>query len=479
MHQSSRRCFLKRVGLGAAACMGTGWRAAHADDGPSAIPPNVLFIFTDDQREDTIGALGNPHIRTPHLDALAGEGVVFNNAYCMGGFSGAVCMPSRMMTLRGRSWFSVRDLPPGFPNLAASMNAGGYETFFLGKMGNTDPEVQEQFSRCGYVMPQRHEGALPKNADELVRREGIPGAHIAEGAMEFLRGRDRTRPFFMYLAGPEPHDPRVAPQAYLDMYDEAALPLPANYLPYHPFNNGELLIRDEQLAPWPRTEPEIRRHLRDYYAVITHMDEQIGRIFQVLKDLGEYDNTLIVFSSDQGIAIGSHGLMGKQNLYEHSMGVPLIFAGPGIPKGKRVDAFAYLFDVFPTLCALTGVPVPPGLDGISLAPVIRGEQEAVRDSIFLAYRDVQRAVRQGPWKLIRYPQVDKTQLFNLAEDPAETKDLAADAAYAGKVAELLQIMEQQQTRYGDRQPLRAPSPQEAAVTLDFFAQSHPKQGARR
>lgn len=474
MHDSSRRCFLKSLGLGAAAC--AGWGSAGAGDMPAGRRPNILFILTDDQREDTIAALGNPHIRTPNLDALAGRGVVFTNAYCMGGFSGAVCMPSRMMTLRGRSWFSVRDLPPGFPNLAASMKAGGYETYFLGKRGNTDPEVQAQFSTCAYVKPERAGGAESKNADEEVRREGTPGKHIAEGAISFLRGRDRTRPFFMYLAGPEPHDPRVAPQAYLDLYDEAALPLPSNFMPYHPFDNGELLIRDEQLAAWPRTEQEIRRHLRDYYAVITHMDEQIGRIVQALRDLGEYDNTLIVFSSDQGIAIGSHGLMGKQNLYEHSMGVPLIFAGPGIPEGKRADAFCYLFDVFPTLCGLAGLPIPEGLDGVSLAPVIQGNQDSIRDTVFLAYRDVQRAVRQGPWKLIRYPQVDVTQLFNLADDPGETRDLAADAAHADKVRGLLQAMEQQQALYGDRLALHVDAPKPAVAPPEYFKQAGAKQG---
>ncbi|MCX5769490.1 MAG: sulfatase-like hydrolase/transferase, partial [Candidatus Hydrogenedentes bacterium] len=387
--------------------------SAHADSKRS----NVLFILTDDQREDTVGALGNPHIRTPHLDELARGGVVFSNAYCMGGFSGAVCLPSRMMVLRGRSWFSVRDLPPGFGNLPSSMKSAGYQTFHVGKMGNTDTEVQALFEESHYVKPKQHKGPLPENCDELVRREGLPGEHVADSAIDFLGRRDKSRPFFMYVAGPEPHDPRVAPKEYLDLYDVDKIPLPPNFLPRHPFDNGELEIRDEQLAAWPRTEREIRQHLRDYYAVITYMDGQFGRIFKALKDCGEYENTIILFSSDQGIAIGSHGLMGKQNLYEHSMGVPLIFSGPQIPRGKRVDAFAYLFDVFPTLCELVGAPAPAGIEGKSLAPVIRGEQDSVRNTIFLAYRDVQRAVRVGPWKLIRYPKVNKTQLFNLDIDP--------------------------------------------------------------
>jgi arylsulfatase A-like enzyme len=144
----------------------------------------------------------------------------------------------------------------------------------------------------------------------------------------------------MYLAGASPHDPRVAPKEYLDRYDLNRIPLPRDFAPFHPFDNGNLLGRDERLAPWPRTEAEILRHLRDDYAVVTYQDEQIGRIFRTLKEIGENDNTIIVFSADQGVAIGSHGLMAKQNLYEHSMCVPLIFASPGQRGAHRAAAGA-------------------------------------------------------------------------------------------------------------------------------------------
>ncbi len=464
-----RRSFLKTVGAGAAALGVSG--VAHVDKA-AATRPNVLFIFTDDQREDTVAALGNPHIQTPNLDALAREGVVFTNAYCMGGFSAAVCLPSRMMTLRGRSWFHVRDLPKGFPNFAKSMNEAGYLTYHLGKMGNTDTEVEKQFAENLYVRPKRTQVPENANADEQVRKEGVPGEVVADGAIEFLRNRDRSKPFFMYLSGPEPHDPRIAPKEFLERYDPDAIPLPPNFLPYHPFDNGELLIRDEKLAPWPRTASAIREHLRDYYADITCMDEQFGRIFQTLRDLGDYENTIIVFSSDQGIAIGSHGLMGKQNLYEHSMGVPLIIAGPGIPKDRRADAFAYLFDVFPTVCDLVGAPIPDGVEGKSLAPVLHGTRDAVRDTILLAYRDVQRAIRRGKWKLIRYPQIDKNQFFDLEADPYETHDLAGDPKQAGRIKKLLKLMTEQQRQFGDTLPLTSDHPHSAAVELDYFTKTN-------
>ena len=454
----TRRAFLQAVGLGAAAFAARGARGA----GPGAKKPNVLFIFTDDQREDTIGALGNPHIHTPNLDALVRSGTAFTNTYCMGGFSGAVCLPSRMMMLRGRSWFSVRNLPKGFPNFPTSMNEAGYETCHLGKKGNTDRQVHTFFAHNTYVS-----------------RGPEPGKPQADGAIEFLRSRKRDKPFFLYLSGPAPHDPRVAPKEYMDRYDAARIPVPPNFMPFHPFDNGEMTIRDERLAPWPRTETEIRRHLRDYYAMITHLDAQLGRVFQALKDTGDYDNTIIIFASDQGIAVGSHGLMGKQNLYEHSMGVPLIFSGPGIPKGRKADAFAYLFDVFPTVCDLVGAPVPKGLEGKSLAPILRGHAQGVRDTVFLAYRSAQRAVRRGRWKLIQYPQINTTQLFDLADDPAETKNLASNPAHAGTVKELMAIMAEQQKLFRDTVPLKSDAPRQGKVDLRFFERQPARQRERQ
>ncbi len=420
----------------------------------------MLFLLTDDQRQDTIHALGNPVIQTPNLDALVRSGVTFQNAYCMGGFSAAVCLPSRMMMLRGRSWFSVREQPETAPNFPRSMNEAGYLTYHLGKRGNEDLRTHKAFAVNQYVEPD----------DEAERLDGKPGKQVADRTIAFLKEwkRNARQPFFLYLAGPAPHDPRVAPPEYLARYDPDRIPLPVNYLPFHPFDNGEMFIRDEKLAPWPRTQQEIRRHLRDYYADITHLDGQIGRIFQCLREIGEYDNTIIVFTSDQGIAIGSHGLMGKQNLYEHSMRPGLIFAGPGIPRNRRVEAFAYLFDVYPTVCDLVGAPIPASLEGRSLAPVTRGETSGVRDTIVLAYRDVQRAVRRGRWKLIRYPKIDRNQLFDLQTDPEETRDLAGEPAHAARIRELLETMRAQQKLYGDTAPLTVESPRRGEVSLEFF-----------
>jgi arylsulfatase A-like enzyme len=427
--------------------------AARTDAAEGGKHPNVLFLFTDDQRADTIAALGNPAIQTPNLDRLARAGFVFDNAYCMGSTMPAVCLPSRTMLLSGRSLYHLQNnKAPSFPR---TLGEAGYVTYHHGKRSNTPLQIHKDFQHSHYLN------------DDQDRTSGFPGKPIADDAIAFLKEWKKDKPFFMYLAFANPHDPRVVNPEYRGKYDEAKLPLPRNYRPFHPFNNGELLVRDEKLAPWPRTPETVRKHLADYYGVVTYLDHQIGRILQALRETGEYDNTIIVFSSDHGLAVGSHGLFGKQNLYEDGMRVPLLFAGPGIPKGRSA-AFAYLFDLYPTVCDLAGVKVPSGLDGRSLAPVIRGQTKGVRDTLFLAYRNVQRAVRQGDWKLIRYPQVDRTQLFDLRNDPHELKDLAADPAHAAKVKELLALLQMRQAEFGDTQPLTVPNPGKAEIDLSFF-----------
>jgi arylsulfatase A-like enzyme len=431
----------------------------------AASPPNVLFLLTDDQRADTIAALGNDHIHTPNLDRLVREGFAFRNAYCMGGTQPAVCMPSRTMIHSGMSLFRLEGVEQR-PQLPVTFREAGYETWLLSKNGNTPHNLHNAFEHEAYLKDQEE------------RAGGYSGRTEADAAIAFLTGRlqsnaELRRPFCMYVGFAGPHDPRGTNDEFRALYDVDEMSLPANYLPYHPFDNGEMLVRDEKLEAWPRTEEAVRRHLFDYYAMISHMDFQIGRIFAVLEQLGEWDNTIIAFSSDHGLAIGSHGLFGKQNLYEDGMKAPLIFRGPGVPHGES-ESLAYLFDIYPTLCELSGVEVPAGLDGRSLAPVMRGEVESVRDSVFLAYRDVQRAVRYGDWKLIRYPQVDVTQLFNLAEDPYETRDLSGEPGHADRVADMLARLKSQQEQWDDALPLVVDDPKPAAIDVETF---FPKDGA--
>jgi arylsulfatase A-like enzyme len=289
---------------------------------------------------------------------------------------------------------------------------------------------------------------------------------FADAAIEFLHSDDARKPFFAYVAFTAPHDPRQPPQAYREMYYRDLPPLPPNFLPQLPFDNGAMRGgRDENLGAWPRTEAMIRDQLAEYYGLITHMDEQIGRILAALEQSGHADHTIIIFAADNGLALGSHGLLGKQSVYEHSMHVPLVFAGPGIPRGKSTRAFTYLLDVFPTLCDVTGITPPSGLEGESLRPLWEGKKARVRDSVFLPYLEIQRAVRDERWKLIAYPKIGHLQLFDLQKDPHETTNLIDRPQSAEHVSRLMKLMKRWQARVGDTLELPSQNRQPPAVDL--------------
>jgi arylsulfatase A-like enzyme len=430
--------------------------------------PNVVFLFADDQRADTIGALGNPHIKTPNLDQLVRSGFVFRNAYCLGSNVGAVCTPSRNMLLSGRAYFRWQgpQAQPEMANFPTSMKAAGYETYHHGKRGNTSPAIQALFDHNKYVV------------DRDDRTSGEPCQTIVDEAIAFLKTRNRDNPVFMYLAFSNPHDERVAAEKYMRLYERDKIPLPKNYKPLHPFNNGEQFVRDELLAPFPRTEDEVKKHLHDYYAVISAMDHHIGRLLDTLKQLNMYDNTIFIYSADHGLAIGSHGLFGKQNLYEAGMKPPLLFTGPGIPKGET-QALAYLLDIFPTVCDLAGTEIPSGLDGKSLKPVIEGKSSGVRNTLFLAYRDLQRAVRDSRYKLLRYPQVNVTQLFDLQTDPDELINLADKPEQAERIKSLTAELERWQKSLRDTAPLTVAQPQSPAWDHTKIPDPPPGKGKKQ
>jgi arylsulfatase A-like enzyme len=247
-------------------------------------------------------------------------------------------------------------------------------------------------------------------------------------------------------------------------YDPEKLPLPANALPQHPFNNGEMAIRDEALLGWPRDPKKVRAMLADYYRYITYLDSEIGRVLDALEKSPLADKTIVVFAADSGVARGSHGLIGKQNLYEHSVRVPLVIAGPGVPKGQRTAAMCYLFDVLPTLGKLCGVTAPTASDGKEFTATLSNPDRAARENLIFGYRQVQRAVRDDRWKLIRYPQVDRTQLYDLKFDPEEVTDLAGKPEHAAKLKEMLTLLQAEQKRYGDNVPLTVEKPLPAEWT---------------
>jgi arylsulfatase A-like enzyme len=333
---------------------------------------------------------------------------------------------------------------PDWPSIPKTMRAAGYETFYREKSGSVNsPDIRKQFEHYADIHMVN------------VLRTGRPAKSIVDDALNFLETeRDTSRPFFMYLGFPCPHDPRWSTKEFRDLYDPDKLSLPPNYKPFHEWDIGDMIIRDECLEAWPRTEKAIQRHLYDYYSLISSMDYDIGRLLDGVQSLNLTGNTIIVLSSDQGIAIGDHGMMGKQNLYEGTMKVPMIFKGPGIKAGQS-DALVYLHDLLPTFCHYAGIEVPEDLDGESLYEIIQGDQSHISDYLMLAYKDYQRSVRDSRWKLIRFPKIDKSMLFDLVNDPYETKNLAYDPAYADKVEEMMELLKQEQKKYGDLTELTA------------------------
>ncbi|HIG05664.1 MAG TPA: DUF4976 domain-containing protein, partial [Planctomycetes bacterium] len=264
----------------------------------------------------------------------------------------------------------------------------------------------------------------------------------------------RNNPFFACVFFTAPHDPRTPPTKFLSMYPVEKMPLPANFLPEHPFDNGELKIRDEKLAPFPRTPEVVKEQLAAYYAMISQMDAQVGRIIDALQETGLAENTMVVFTSDHGLAVGSHGLMGKQNLYEHSTRVPLLITGPGIEAGSVCEQPVYLHDLVPTIADWARIDAPEFSEGKSLVGLLNGTSQQGRESIYTAYKKVQRALRVGRWKLIHYPAIGRTQLFDLQDDPQETTDLSDHPDHQETRLDLLLQLEAERVAAAD--PLKTP-----------------------
>ena len=443
---------------------------------PAAQKLNVLFLFADDQRADTIAALGNPVIKTPNLDRLAHAGLAFDRAYMQGGMNAATCVPSRAMLLSGRNLFHISEklthdgkFDETWP---AAFGRDGYTTFMTGKWHNEPPSLPHSFQIARSVFASGMGNPLQLPLSDLVAGKLTPShigakhscAIFADEAIRFLK-EHKGGPFFAYVPFDAPHDPHIVPADFSFNYDPAQIPVPLNFLPQHPWDNGEMKVRDEKLMTWPRTPAGVKAYLAEYYRYITYLDLQIGRILDALAASPYATNTIVVFSADSGVACGSHGLIGKQNVYEYdSVRVPLIISGPGIPAGQRTDAMCYLFDVFPTLGKLCGVTVPKGSEGIEFSATLRNPARPARSEMLFAYKNVQRGYRDERWKLIRYPQVDKTQLFDLQTDPQEATNLACLPQFAAKVAELTVRLKRQQQESGDTASLTVANPKPAEWT---------------
>ncbi len=427
--------------------------------------PNILFIFADDQTYEGINALGNSEVITPNLDKLAESGVTFTHAYNMGGWNGAICVASRAMLNTGRFLWRANESQKNYTNMKADrqfwsllMEDAGYDTYMTGKWHVQMP-ADSIFQNVRHVRP-----GMPPSVPEAYNRPQSPGdttwlpwhtqyggywsggKHwsevVGDNAIDYLdMAQQSENPFFMYLAFNAPHDPRQSPKRFVDMYPLENISVPENYMELYPYKDSIGCgpgLRDERLAPFPRTEYSIKVHRQEYYAIITHMDEQIGRIIAHLKETGQDKNTYILFSADHGLSVGHHGLVGKQNMYDHSMRVPLIVVGPDIPENEKRDMQVYLQDIMATSLDLAGVEKPEYVEFNSLMPMIdKSAQKSSYSEIYGAYTKLQRMVRTNDYKLIVYPKAKKILLFDLNNDPLEMYDLSENDSYKEIKKELI------------------------------------------
>ncbi|VGO18680.1 sulfatase-like hydrolase/transferase [Pontiella sulfatireligans] len=453
--------------------------------------PNILFIFADDHSYEAIRAFGYLDIDTPNLDKLVNRGASFTHAYNMGAWHGAVCVASRTMLTTGRSVWNAGMLEQNIGQevkqdhmWAQQMKHAGYKTYFSGKW-HVKVKPEDYFDvvkdRRGGMLPSTPMGGAAYNRpkDEADYEAGWKpwdttqkgywgkdGKHASElvgdNGVAFLeQAAKEDQPFFMHLAFNAPHDPRQSPKEYVDMYPLDRIKIPENYLTEYPYKDDigcSKGLRDEALAPFPRTEYAVKVNRQEYFAIITHMDYQIGRILDALEKSGKADNTYIFFTADHGLACGRHGLIGKQNMYDHSVRAPFLAVGPGIKPGSKVETSIYLQDVMPTTLELAGAPVPDFVEFKSLKPLLAGENKHY-PAIYGSYQNQQRMVTQDDWKLIYYPSIKKTRLYNLKADPFEKADLAGNPEYANKISELEKTMAQLQKQYND--PLDFGNPKES------------------
>lgn len=428
--------------------------------------PNILFFFADDLRADTVGAFGGKDVHTPNIDALAARGTKLTQMYCMGSRHGAVCAPSRAMLMSGRILTRAPDNLKGIKTLPQFLRGVGYTTFTTGKWHNGDEALTRSFPNArsvfrGGMCDHFQVSLCDVVAGRVVNKRqpaGHSSEHFADAVIDFLKRHGSTggdKPFFAYVPFTAPHDPRDPPRQWLDKLKDLPRPeLPPNFRGQHGLNLGKptMRVRDENLLGWPRDQELLREQLVEYRALVAHQDAQVGRVLAALQEAGLADNTLIVFTADHGLALGSHGLLGKQSLYEHSMRSPCIVAGPGVPSGQARNGLAYLLDLTATCLAAAGLDNVDGVDGRSLWPMLTNDGSAAakgRDELLLIYNKTQRALRLGKHKMIRLPQIDRTLFFNVVDDPHELQDLSGEAALAELRAKFEKRMRAAQQAAGD------------------------------
>ncbi|HEX2517207.1 MAG TPA: sulfatase-like hydrolase/transferase [Chloroflexota bacterium] len=444
----------------------------------SPSPLNLLFITTDQQRWDSLPCYGLDFMRTPHLDRLAREGVVFERAYT----PAPLCVPMRAALMSGQwpatlgvldnsQWFPAgtggvegagRDGVPVWPE---AVTGAGYRTAGIGKMHFTPWDARLGFveritaeDKRQYFWPDDYEKFLRANGIAKHHPTGLPGyfetlqasvfphprrfhvdAYVGDQAADWIAryGGAGQPPFAAWVSFPGPHDPYDPPQEMAAMYDEAPIPEPIPAPAGAGAARGQGGVRQSplyQLDLSRATAEHYRRWRAHYYANISLIDEGIGKILGALEESGALERTLIVFTSDHGDALGDHGLAYKSAFYEPIARVPLLVRGPGVTPGGRCPALISTLDLVPLFYRTCGLEPPPVVQGIDPTPLLRDPFAPGRAFVFSELQG-RTMVRDERFKYVHYRDRE-CELYDLQADPTEERNLAPDPAHTGELARL-------------------------------------------
>lgn len=419
--------------------------------------PNIIFLLSDDQRWDSLGIMGNTVVQTPNLDKLADAGILFRNGYV----TTSICCISRASILTGQyesrhdirnftKSFSPEQVAQTYPSL---LRKAGYKTGFIGKygVGKKEPSDTFDFWACTdkgqppYITTD--ENGQPIHNTDLCSRD------IDRFLDKFGKG---DQPFCLSVSFKAPHEldghpPELVVQdRFKDLYKDVKIPLPVTAAPQYWENLPDFFHSDKNIARqrWQDlfSTPELyQENVKNYYRLITGLDEAVGKLVAHLKELNLDSNTAIIFMGDNGFFLGEHGLEGKWFGYEESIRVPLFIYYPGLPDALRdtePGQIALNIDVAPTILGLANVEAPGKMQGIDLIAMLEGKVPA-RDDFFYEH-DFQKtpalpqseSVVSVDWKYLKYTEHNYEELFNLALDPHETKNLAKDPASQAKLEEM-------------------------------------------
>ncbi|MDB4532571.1 sulfatase-like hydrolase/transferase [bacterium] len=428
----------------------------------SAKKPSILFILTDDQALGTISGMGNKDISTPNIDHLMKRGSTFTNASNMGSWGGGICAPSRTMMFTSRFLWNARKARRAdyeHPLLTKVFKEAGYDTYGTGKWHvETTGKMADAFDHL-----------LNQSPDEItLSKEDLTGftpwdqsfggfwggdRHITDitgdSAIKLLEQASAQRkPFFLYVVFNAPSSVFQFEEKETNRFKIEEFRLPPNIMEKHFFITNK--------CPEEITPKFVRKRYGDFFTMIEHLDQQVGRLLDTLKKSGQEENTIVTFLSDSGLSIGENGIMGNLNLYKKSLKAPLILAGPGVPSNKFNDTLVYLQDVMPTLMNLAQVEVPKFCEFRSFLPQMTESEESRWKDIYGTYMGFMRSIRLDDYKLVVYSGKDRNlmRLNDLFEDPFEMNDLSEQAKMKPLIDDLLRRLQRWENFSGSKMNIR-------------------------